>query len=107
MNVKDMYNLNGKTAIVTGGASGLGLQMAKGLCEAGADVVLADIKKQYFRSISKVKQNSSSFKVDVGNVNQVESLVKFVIKRYGKIDILVNNAGIAAVQDTKKVTYQE
>jgi NAD(P)-dependent dehydrogenase (short-subunit alcohol dehydrogenase family) len=107
MNVKEMFNLEGNLAIITGGAKGLGLQMAEGLCEMGADVILADITEVSNDALSRVSKNSSSFNVDVVNYNQVNSLMEFAINKYGKIDILINNAGISENQNTEKVTYGE
>ena len=109
MNVVKMYDLTGKVAIVTGGASGLGLQMAQGLSEAGADIVIADIKLNDYKHnpLDKLSNNSIGIKVDVTKKEEVEMLMNNVAKKYGKIDILVNNAGIAAIQDTDKVSYYE
>jgi NAD(P)-dependent dehydrogenase (short-subunit alcohol dehydrogenase family) len=109
MNVVNMYDLSGKIAIVTGGAAGLGLQMAEGLSEAGADIVIADIKLDAYEydPLDKLSKNSSGFKVDITKQEEVKFLMHNVEKKYGKIDILVNNAGVAEIQDTTSVDYNE
>ncbi len=91
-------DLSGKTAIVTGGAMGIGLGISYRLAEAGANVVIADIdEKAANDAADSLKKNgfkALAVKTDVSNEESVKSVVASSIKEYGSVDILVNNAGI-------------
>lgn len=92
--------LDGKTAIVTGGAMGLGKGIAAGLAALGAGVVIADLNEQIGRQTAgeiMAEGGKAEFRaVDVTNAEQFQELAEYVVKRFSRIDILVNNAGIAA-----------
>lgn len=92
--------LDGKVAIVTGGAMGLGKGIAAGLASLGAVVVIADINEQIGRQTAQeimAEVGKAEFKkVDVTNADQFQEFVEQVVKQFNRIDILVNNAGIAA-----------
>jgi 2-deoxy-D-gluconate 3-dehydrogenase len=95
---KDLLNLSGKTAIVTGGALGIGFGIASRLAEAGANVVIADLKPEAATAAGQ-KLTSLGFKAlalatDVSKEIDVEKMVAHTVEAYGGIDILVNNAGI-------------
>lgn len=98
MNVLDLFNLSGKTAIVTGGARGLGRQAALALAEAGADVaicdLLADAGAQTAAELAALGRRSFFAPVDVTRPGEIAAFVAQVIERWGQIDILVNNAGM-------------
>jgi len=101
-----MFDLKGKVAIVTGGNSGIGLGMARGLAKAGARVVVAarDQEKSdaAVRELQALTAGALAIRVDVANEESVNSLLGETMKRCERIDILVNNAGInirKAVQD--------
>jgi len=98
MQVKELFDLTGEKAIVTGAARGLGEQMALALAEAGADVAVVDINieeaERVAESIRNLARDSIFIKVDVTRINDVENMVKITKERFGKIDILVNSAGI-------------
>ena len=89
------FNFKNRTAIVTGGAQGFGLDIAKRLMKSGAKVIIWDIDSKILEKANKDLNNSnlSSFIVDVSNYKQVESCVDEITKS-SKIDILINNAGI-------------
>ncbi len=89
------FNFKNRTAIVTGGAQGFGLDIAKRLMESGAKVIIWDIDSKILEKATKDLNNSnlSSFIVDVSNYKQVENCVDEITKS-SKIDILINNAGI-------------
>jgi len=95
-NMKNLFDLEGKTAIVTGASRGLGRAMAIGLAEAGAHVVVTDVldTSETVKEIKQLRRESFGLKVDVSNKSDVEAMVKEVKEKFGKIDILVNNAGI-------------
>jgi 2-deoxy-D-gluconate 3-dehydrogenase len=94
--ILDKFRLDGKVAIVTGSARGLGQAMASGLAEAGADICLVDIldMKESCRQIEKLGRRCITIKADLSSKDCVEEIVKTTVKKLGAIDILVNNAGI-------------
>ncbi|MCH7695858.1 MAG: SDR family oxidoreductase [Proteobacteria bacterium] len=91
--------LEGKTAIVTGGASNIGKAISEGLYEEGANVVIADIDVvQAERVVAELKarggDNDAIFiKVDVGVQTDIENMARQTLETFGQIDILINNAG--------------
>lgn len=93
--------LQGKTAIVTGGASNIGKAISEGLSAEGARVVIADIdERQATRVVDQIRESGDAdaifVKTDVGDRKQVENMVGQALERFGQIDILVNNAGWTA-----------
>ena len=92
-----MGNLDGKVAIVTGAAQGIGFGCAKVLAQHGATVVLVDLTDAVAASAEELKKaglKTDYRKCDVSNLEQVQQMVDDVVKTYGKIDILHNNAGV-------------
>lgn len=90
------FDLSGQTAIVTGGATGIGEAIAQRLAEAGATVAIADIDAAGAESVAaKLPNNSFGVGVDVMSSASVNNAVATVLKRTGRVHILVNNAGIA------------
>jgi len=94
-----MYNLNGKTAIVTGASSGIGESTAKMYAEYGANVIVADINEELGNRV--VEDINKSFgglaffvKADVSNPIDCENMVKVAIEQYGSLSFACNNAGI-------------
>ncbi|MBN1154153.1 2-dehydro-3-deoxy-D-gluconate 5-dehydrogenase KduD [candidate division KSB1 bacterium] len=94
--ILDQFKLNDKVAIVTGAARGLGQAIAKGLAEAGADVILVDIldMADSKRQIEKLGRRCESITADLSRKESVEQIISIARKTMGSIDILVNNAGI-------------
>ena len=93
------YNFNDRVAIVTGGAQGFGLAITKKIIQSGGKVVIWDIDND---AIEKAKKeiNSENFSVqlvDVTNFRAIETAVKELENKFGKIDIFVNNAGITGM----------
>ncbi|MFS0762934.1 MULTISPECIES: SDR family oxidoreductase [Peribacillus] len=97
MKVTDLFDLTGKTAIITGGGRGLGAQIATGFAEAGANVVLCSRKKEacdeVASQIEKLGVKALSFKCDITNPSDVQEVVNETYREFGAIDILVNNSG--------------
>ncbi len=94
--------LSNKTAIVTGGGSGIGKGIAKIFSENGANVIIADFNEENGITAEKEIKNSYFIKTDVSNEESVKNMVNKTIEKFGSIDILVNNAGlqyIAKVED--------
>jgi gluconate 5-dehydrogenase len=97
--LKQLFDLTGRVAIVTGGSRGLGEEMAEGLAEAGAAVVLCARREQWLTPTLD-SFRSRGFKVegmicDVSDAQQVQAVVNQTLAAFGAIDILINNAGIA------------
>lgn len=93
-----MFDLNGKVALVTGAARGLGQSIAVKLAEAGADLALCDLNAEWLEeTAAKVKalgRRAECYGVNVAEGESVADGIKAIEKDFGKIDILVNNAGI-------------
>jgi len=99
MNVKGMFDLSGKVAVITGTASGLGYEIAEAMAEAGADVVCGDIDdKGNAVTVNRVKEigrKAVAIHCDVTDEKQVAGLFKAAGKEFGRVDIAFANAGIA------------
>jgi NAD(P)-dependent dehydrogenase (short-subunit alcohol dehydrogenase family) len=102
-----MSRLQGRTAIVTGGAVGIGKFYSEGLAAQGAEVMIADIvdgSALAAEIAAKYGRNSTaSFQFDVSDEAQVKALVAKTLERFGKIDILINNAALYAPLPTLRV----
>jgi 2-deoxy-D-gluconate 3-dehydrogenase len=94
--ILDQFKLDGKSAIITGSARGLGQAIAVGLAEAGADVSLVDVldTNDTKKSVEKMGRKSVGIKVDLSSIDSVPSIIQKTLDALGRIDILVNNAGI-------------
>ncbi|MCL6570730.1 MAG: SDR family oxidoreductase [Bacillus sp. (in: Bacteria)] len=97
MHVKDLFDLTGKIAIVTGGGRGLGKQIAEGFAEAGANVVVCSRKLEACVEVSeglkRLGVDSFALKCDVTNPEDIKNVVERTVEKFGRIDILVNNSG--------------
>jgi len=97
-NVKDLFDLTGKTAIITGGSRGIGKEMAEGLGEAGANLMLCARRAEWLEeTVAEFagKGLGVAGKVcDVSKPEEVQAVVEETVAKFGKLDILVNNAGI-------------
>jgi NAD(P)-dependent dehydrogenase (short-subunit alcohol dehydrogenase family) len=99
--MSDMFSLQGKVAVVVGGAGGIGQILAEGLGKQGAKVAIADIAFEKGEQIAKniqaeTKNQSAAFKVDLTSDASVVQLAKDIIAKFGTIDILVNAQGLNA-----------
>jgi 2-dehydro-3-deoxy-L-rhamnonate dehydrogenase (NAD+) len=98
---KNKIDLNGRTAVVTGGAQGFGRAITERFVESGAKVAIWDFDQPLAEKTAKEIGNAvSAFKVDVSDLAMVEATRDATLKAFGKIDILVNNAGIAGINKT-------
>jgi NAD(P)-dependent dehydrogenase (short-subunit alcohol dehydrogenase family) len=97
MNVRQLFDLTGRTAIITGGSIGLGRQMAEGLAEMGANLVLCARKKERCEraaaELQKLGVKTLALGCDVKNPAEVQAVVDAAMSQFGRIDILINNAG--------------
>jgi NAD(P)-dependent dehydrogenase (short-subunit alcohol dehydrogenase family) len=97
MNARQLFDLSGRVAIITGGSVGLGRQMAEGLAEMGADLVLCARKKepceQAAKDLQQLGVKALGLACDVRNQAAIHEVVETTVSRFGRIDILINNAG--------------
>jgi gluconate 5-dehydrogenase len=93
----NLFDLSGKTAIVTGGGKGIGRQMADGLAEAGANIVVcarqAERCEQAASELAEKGVKTLGLGCDVRDPDQVQAVVARTVADFGRIDVLVNNAG--------------
>ena len=98
-NVMELFRLDGRIALVTGGSKGLGRVIAQAFAEAGADVVVAsrtpeDCRKAADEIAESTGRRAGAFAVDVTSADELKRLSAEIESSFGEIDILVNNAGI-------------
>ena len=96
---KDLFDLSGQTAIVTGASSGLGVTFCEALAEAGADLAVCarrvEKMEETAQMVRALGRRCLAVKADVTDPGQIDAFVDKVLAEYGKIDILVNNAGVS------------
>ena len=106
-----MGDLSGKTALVTGAASGIGRATALALAEAGARVVVSDLNgaggEETVRVIAKTRGEAVFVKADVTNAGEVEALVSRAVAAYGRLDCAHNNAGLLGTPFVPAGDYEE
>src|SRR5437588_11599125 len=94
---RNAFSLEGKTAIVTGGGTGIGKSIAIEFARAGADVALCSRKAEHLEPVEKEVRNlgrrAFSMVVDVRQEEQVKGIVERAVQEWGRLDIMVNNAG--------------
>ncbi|MGZ8833933.1 MAG: glucose 1-dehydrogenase, partial [Thermoanaerobaculia bacterium] len=97
--IQQLFDLTGRVAIVTGGSRGLGFEIAEGLGEAGASLMLCARREQWLTpAIDEMRKRGVRVEgklCDVTDPKQVESVVSDTIAKFGKVDILINNAGVS------------
>jgi NAD(P)-dependent dehydrogenase (short-subunit alcohol dehydrogenase family) len=114
MKVQELFDLTGKVAVVTGGGSGLGRQMAEALAEAGADLVLcarrADRCEQAAAELAELGVRAIGLGCDLRDPAAIDAVVRRTVDELGRVDILVNNAGTswgAAPEDVPLEGWQK
>ena len=109
----EIFSLKGKTIILTGSAGRVGSRFANVLSQAGANIVLVDqdkIKNEELANeiVKKYKTKCNAYHADFSNQLDVSNLVKYTIKKYGKIDVLINNAHFIPREDPNlSSTFEE
>jgi NAD(P)-dependent dehydrogenase (short-subunit alcohol dehydrogenase family) len=99
VNVRRLFDLSGRVAIVTGGSIGLGRQMAEGLAEMGANLVLCARKEERCHQAAEELQQlgikAIALACDVKSPASIQEMVDATLSQFGRIDVLINNAGIS------------
>jgi NAD(P)-dependent dehydrogenase (short-subunit alcohol dehydrogenase family) len=110
-NARDLFNLAGRVAIVTGGSIGLGRQLAEGLAEMGAHLVLCARKKERCQQAAEELQQlgvrTLALGCDVKNPADVQAVVEAAFSQFGRIDVLVNNAGISGGAPVEEMSLED
>ena len=111
MTSRNLFNLKGKVALVTGGNGGLGLGMALGLAEAGANIAIAarnpDKTSDAIKQIEGVGVRAISVPTDVTKETEIESMISQTLDKLGQIDILVNNSGVTMRKEPENLSGDE
>lgn len=109
--ILDRFRLDGKVAVITGASSGLGVQFAKSLAEAGADVALGarriDRLQETRALVESIGRRSIAVECDVTKPQDCDRLIERTVEDLGAVDILVNNAGIAAAVPSTRETPEQ
>lgn len=104
MSVRDLYDLTGKVALITGGSRGLGREMALAFAEQGADVVITSRRiescEEVAGKVEALGRQALAYACHVGHWGELDGLVDAAYNRFGKVDILVNNAGKSPLYPT-------
>lgn len=98
MNNLNLFDLSGRVALVTGGSKGLGKAMARGLAQAGADIVISsrhaeELEKALPEILEGTRQRGLTVTVDLSKRSEAERLARTALEKMGRVDILINNAG--------------
>ena len=111
MTSRNLFNLKGKVALVTGGNGGLGLGMALGLAEAGANIAIAarnpDKTSDAIKQIEGVGVRAISVPTDVTKETEIESMISQTLDKLGQIDILINNSGVTMRKEPEDLSGNE
>jgi gluconate 5-dehydrogenase len=107
--MKQLFDLTGRVALVTGCSGGLGVQMAKALAQQGADLVIMARRYEKLLEVKQEIESAHGVKVlpiqcDVTNTEAVDKMVDEAIEKFGHIDIVVNNAGTGAITPAEDIT---
>jgi NAD(P)-dependent dehydrogenase (short-subunit alcohol dehydrogenase family) len=109
--IKELFDLSNRVAIVTGGSRGLGREMAEGLAEAGASLMLCARREEWLTpAVAQMRQlgfRAEGMLCDVSRPDDVERVVDRTIEVYGKADILLNNAGISWGERPEKMPFDK
>jgi 2-deoxy-D-gluconate 3-dehydrogenase len=105
----NLFNLTGKTAVVTGASTGLGRGMTLALAAAGADVFLVDhtSREETASAVRSMGRSAATLVADIGRAENAEEVIRRAVVEFGKVDILVNNAGIIRRRPAIEVTERE
>jgi len=103
-----MKDVNGKVAFITGGASGVGLGMAKVFTRAGMKVVIADIRKAYLKqAMAELDGNTHAIQLDITDRKAMQRAATETLKVFGKVHVVCNNAGINLFKTIDESSYED
>jgi 2-deoxy-D-gluconate 3-dehydrogenase len=109
-NIPDLFRLDGKIALVTGAATGLGAAIAIGLAQAGATVACHGNRRAATQTAEEIGGRAAAFQADLSSTSGAQQLFSEVAAKFGRIDILVNNAGMIlrdAAEDFSLEAWQQ
>jgi NAD(P)-dependent dehydrogenase (short-subunit alcohol dehydrogenase family) len=102
------FGLDGKVAVVTGGASGIGASIAETFARKGAKVAIVDVNRDAAEAkAAELGEGCSSFACDVTDAGSVRSTADAVVRRYGRVDVLVNSAGVVLLAPAEDLQEAE
>ena len=105
--MNDIFNLEGKTALITGASSGLGKHFAKTLAGAGASVILSARRVENLEALkNEIGSQAFCIPLDVTSAESIDNLIKEIRSTSGSLDILINNAGVSDPQRFKDLTEE-
>lgn len=108
---QQLFDLNGRVAVITGAGSGLGAVFAQALAEAGAEVVCADMNlagaEETVQAVQQAGGVALAVEVDVTDEAAVIAMVQAALDRFGRLDIMVNNAGIGITGPPEEMTTED
>jgi NAD(P)-dependent dehydrogenase (short-subunit alcohol dehydrogenase family) len=111
VNVKQLFDLTGRVAVVSGGSMGLGRQMAEGLAEMGASLVLCARKKDRCEEAAEELRvlgvQTLALACDVKDKAAIQEVVHATLAKFGRIDILINNAGVSWASPVEEMTLEQ
>ena len=109
--ITDLFNLDGKVAIVTGASSGLGVAFAEAFAQAGADVALGARRVERLAEtaalVEKAGRRSLSVQTDVAKPEDCQALVDKTMEEFGHVDVLINNAGVGTAYPATRETPEQ
>lgn len=110
--MKNYFDLKGKTAVVTGCSTGLGVQMAKALANQGCNIVAVARRQDKIDAVAKEINEqfgveTMAVRCDITDTGMVNSAVQQILDRFGRIDILINNAGTGAIAPAEDITDEQ
>jgi len=104
---EEAFKLDGKVAVVTGAAAGIGMAVSELFAAQGASLVLLDINPDVYEVAKKLPGSHLAIACNIADLKQIEEAVKQAEARFGTVDILVNNAGVALLNKADVVTEAE
>jgi len=112
MPVLDLFKLNGRRALITGGSRGLGLEMARALAQAGAEVIIAGSSREHLHKASEELSHEdlkvTTIQADLAKPEEAEHLCDVLLRDYPPIDILINNVGGRRINTpTEELTLED
>lgn len=102
-----MGRVEGKVALITGGASGLGAETARTLAREGAKIVITDVQEELGQKVAAEIPGALFFKHDVRSEEQWQDVVAKTVAAFGKLDVLVNNAGVVRFGSVEDLSYAD